>query len=75
MNKKKAILIGLTGILLAVIAAFIFIVNANEYYLELNVPQEPITLEFGTKSMPDITGIVKGTLLNKKGTADCTAAP
>lgn len=68
MNKKKAILIGLAGILLAVIAAFIFIVNANEYYLELNVPQEPITLEFGTKSMPDITGIVKGTLLNKKGT-------
>lgn len=65
---KKTILIAIAGILLAVLAGFAFIVNANEYYLELDVPKEPILIEYGTDSLPEITGLLKGTLLKKKGT-------
>ena len=68
MNRKKAILIGLAGIVLAIVGIFAFIINANEYYLELNVPQEPITIEYGADALPEITGVLKGTLLKKKGT-------
>ncbi len=74
MKKKKPILIAIACLLIAAIAVFGFVVNANEYYLELNVAKEPITLEYGTDSMPEITGTIKGTLLNKKGTSvDITA--
>ena len=67
MNKKKVLLIAVAGILMAAIAAFAFIVNANEYYLELNVPQEPIAIEYGTETLPEITGILRGTLIQTKG--------
>jgi len=67
MNKKKILLLAIAGILLVAAAAFAFIVNANEYYLELNVPQEPITIEYGSDTLPEITGILRGTIINQKG--------
>lgn len=67
MNKKKILLLAIAGILLVAVATFTFIINANEYYLDLNVPQEPITIEYGSDTLPEITGILRGTIINRKG--------
>lgn len=67
-KKKKHFAIALAVILLCIFAAFIIVFQTNAYYLELNIPQDTITLEYGVDEMPEITALCKGTIINKKGT-------
>ena len=67
-HKKKIIIISSLVILLGVIATFLTIWKLNKYYLELNVSEQTIRLEYGVDEMPKITALCKGTLINRKGT-------
>lgn len=62
-SKKTYILI--SAVVLIILAAILFITNF--YYLELNVPKETITLEYGVDKISSIKFLHK-TLLNKEGT-------
>ncbi len=66
-NKKK-ILIAAIALLVCIAAAIITIFQLNEYYLELSLPEDTITLEYGVDPVPEITAICKGTIINKEGT-------
>ena len=66
-NKKK-ILIALAAVLLCAIAAVVVIFQMNEYYLELSLSEETITLEYGVDEVPEVSAICKGTIINKEGT-------
>lgn len=67
-KNKKAILIALAAVLVCAIAAVITIFQMNTYYLELNIPEETISLEYGVDEMPEVTALCKGTIINKEGT-------
>lgn len=67
-KKKWYIITGLAAIILCILAAILFILKTNRYYLELSIPDKTITLEYGTSSVPEVTALCKGTLLNKNGT-------
>lgn len=69
LKRKKQItfILSVIALLLAIFVAAFYIVNLNKYYLELNVSEETIKLEYGVDDIPEITGLCKGTLLYKKG--------
>lgn len=62
-SKKTYILISVA--VLIILAALLFTINF--YYLELNVPEKTITLEYGVDEMPDIK-VLRKTIIDKKGT-------
>ena len=65
---KKMILILIPALFLCASLVFFFIWKYNKYYLELDIPNQTITLEYGVDKMPKITALCKGTIINKKGT-------
>lgn len=67
-KKKTYIIITALAILFCILAAIFLIWKNNKYYLELSIPDQEICLEYGTKELPEITALCKGTILNKKGT-------
>lgn len=67
-KKKKYVYITLAASLFCILIATIIVLKTNKYYLELNIPEETITLEYGVDKMPEITALCKGTLINKEGT-------
>ena len=67
-KSKKWIWIALTAVLVCAIAAVVVVFQMNTYYLELNIPEETITLEYGVDEMPEVTALCKGTIINKEGT-------
>ena len=67
-KKKKIIIIASVAFLLCAIASVFTVWKLNKYYLELNVSEKTITIEYGVDKMPEITALCKGTLINRKGT-------
>jgi len=67
-QKKNTFLIALVAIIIFVVVAIFTIIKLNTYYLELNIPDEVITLEYGVDEMPDVKALCKGTIINRKGT-------
>lgn len=67
-KKKKYAMITVIAIFLCIITTVLAVWKINEYFLELSIPDELITLEYGIDKMPEVTALCKGTLLNKKGT-------
>ena len=67
-KKKKIIIIASIAFLLCVIASIFAVWKLNKYYLELNVSEKTITIEYGVDEMPEITALCKGSLINRKGT-------
>lgn len=63
--KSKKMYILISAVVLIILAAVLFITNF--YYLELSVPKETITLEYGVDKVSNIKFLRK-TLLNKEGT-------
>ena len=66
--KKKIIIITSIAFLLCVITSIFAVWKLNKYYLELNVSEKTITIEYGVDEMPEITALCKGSLINRKGT-------
>lgn len=66
-QKKKYILITIATILLIAVGSVFLVCYLNNYYLELNMPDETITLEYGVDEMPEITSLCKGTLIQRQG--------
>ena len=66
-NKKKVIIILISCFLLILLAGSLIIWKCNKYYLEFNIPEKTITLEYGTDKIPKMTAVCKGTILNRKG--------
>lgn len=66
-QKKKYILITIATILLIAVGSVFLVCYLNKYYLELNMPDETITLEYGVDEMPEITALCKGTLIQRQG--------
>lgn len=67
-KKRKIIIIALIAFLLCAIASVFTVWKFNKYYLELNISEKTITIEYGVEEMPKITALCKGTLINRKGT-------
>lgn len=68
LQKKKYAIIAIISAIICILAAFFIAWNKNEYYLELNIPDEEIVLEYGVDQIPEITALCKGTIFNRKGT-------
>ena len=66
--KKKIIIITSIAFILCAIASIFEVWKLNKYYLELNVSEKTITIEYGVDEMPEITALCKGSLINRKGT-------
>ena len=69
MKKKKIITIITISVFLVILSAAALIWKFNKYYLELNIKDAEITLEYGIDKMPEFTAICKGTLINRKGSS------
>lgn len=68
MSKKiKYIVLSCILLFAAVIGVCAYLWNINVYSLELSIPNEPVTLEYGIDSLPDVTALYKGTIFNKQG--------
>lgn len=65
---KKGIIITISISVLCISAAGFILWKLNTYSLELSISQKTITLEYGVDEVPQITGVRKGSLFNKKGT-------
>lgn len=71
MEKQKKLHWALPSILIGVVALVALVATlymSNEYYLELSIPNETISLEYGIDSMPQVEALCKGTVFNRKGT-------
>lgn len=67
-KKKKWIFAVLAALLLCIVSGICMIFIFNTYSLELSIPENTITLEYGVDELPKITGLLKGSLINRKGT-------
>ena len=67
LEKKKKIVIITAIIIICMLAVTFIVLRTNKYYLELNLPKETVTLEYGVDEMPEVTALCKGTLICKKG--------
>lgn len=68
-EKKKIIFITIGVVVACLLVGILAVWKLNKYYLELSVPGETITIEYGDSKTPEITAVCKGTLLNRKGTS------
>ena len=68
LQKKTVIIIALVSLFLCSLASVFIIWKLNKYFLELNISEKTITLEYGVDELPEITALCKGTLINRKGT-------
>lgn len=66
-KKKKIIYLSLASLFIFLLASFFAIIGINKYYLELNVPDKTIILEYNVDKMPEISALYKGTLIRRKG--------
>ncbi len=64
---KKWVIPSAIALMVCIIGAGITVWKLNKYSLELNVPDRTIEIEYGTKKLPEITALCKGTLINRKG--------
>ena len=67
-QKKFFFLIALISVIIFSVVAILIIIEWNTYYLELNIPNKIITLEYGVDEMPEVKALCKGILFNRKGT-------
>ena len=68
LQKKTVIIITLVALFLCILVSIFTIWKLNKYYLELNISEKTITIEYGVDELPEITALCKGTLINRKGT-------
>lgn len=68
LQKKTVIIITLVASFLCILVSIFTIWKLNKYYLELNISEKTITIEYGVDELPEITALCKGTLINRKGT-------
>lgn len=67
-RSHKYIVISIFTLLLCMLAALLAVKKINRYYLEFDVSEDTIYLEYGVDEMPEINALCKGTLINRKGT-------
>lgn len=68
-KNRKVILIAFAAVVICALAAILIVFKINKYYLELSIPEETLTLEYGVDEMPEVTALCKGTIINKEGTS------
>lgn len=66
IQKKHYIIAGIAGIF-CVLAIFFAIFMFGGYTLELSIPKEGITLEYGVEKMPKVTGVCRNNLIKWPG--------
>ena len=71
MNLQKKKILSITGIaaLVCLLIGIVYTYYQNQYSLELNIEEDVTILEYGTNELPEVTGVMIGSIYNKEGIA------